>query len=366
MKNYSVLIKPASSLCNLRCKYCFYADVSDKREIPSCGVIRPETTRRIIDNIFSGLEDGDHLTLAFQGGEPTVAGLECLEHFVDCVSAQTKWIQVDYVFQTNGILLDDAWCAFLKRNNVLVGLSLDGPDRFHNANRVTPGGRGTFHTVIETKRRLEQHGVDYNVLCVLTNETARYPRQIWKFLLEQQIRYVQFIPCLDGLEQTGNPQALTPHRFHSFYTELYHLWHEALEKGMHVSVKQFDDIVNLFLYGCPTACGIAGRCSMQFVTESDGSVYPCDFYVLDEYKLGNLQVDSLSTLFEKYQYSGFATTREELPASCSQCRYLKFCRGGCKRMERNMYVDRGFCGYRALLDDILLPLCRDGERLSKP
>lgn len=335
------------------------------REMPSCGVIRPETVGRIIDNIFSDLEDGDRLTLAFQGGEPTVAGLECLQHFVDCVSAQTKQVQVDYAFQTNGILLDDAWCAFLKKNRVLVGLSLDGPAEFHDANRVDRDGHGTFHCVMEAKRRLERYGVEYNVLCVLTDEIALHPQQIWKFLLNHQIRYVQFIPCLDRLEQGGNPQTLTPRRFHSFYTELYRLWHETLVKGTYISVKQFDDILNLFLYGHRTACGISGYCSMQFVTEADGSVYPCDFYVLDEYKLGNLQTDSLSALFEKYHQSGFASAHRELAAVCSECRYLKFCRGGCKRMERNMYIDGGFCGYRALLDDILMPLCRDGERLTK-
>ena len=364
MKNCSVLIKPASSLCNLRCKYCFYADISDMRAVPNCGVIRPEAAAEMIDSIFSDLEDGDHLTLAFQGGEPTLAGLECLKHFVDCVSAQTKRVQVGYALQTNGILLDDAWCRFLKENEFLVGLSLDGPAEFHNINRVTPDGQGTFPAVLEAKCRLEQYGIEHNILCVLTEELARHPRQVWDFLLKHRIRYVQFIPCLDGLAQAGSGQALTPRRFHSFYAELYRLWHGALEQGTRISVKQFDDIVNLFLYGCPTACGITGRCSMQFVTEADGSVYPCDFYVLDEYKLGNLRTDPLSKLFEKYRRSGFASTREELPAACAGCRYRKVCRGGCKRMEHNMYADGDFCGYRALLDDILVPLCRDGERLA--
>lgn len=335
------------------------------REVPNFGVIRPETVVRIIDNIFSCLEDGDHLTIAFQGGEPTVAGLECLEQFIDCVSSQTKRVKVNYALQTNGINIDDAWCAFLKKNSFLVGLSLDGPDDFHNTNRVTPDGNGTHSTVIEAKRRLDSYGIEYNILCVLTEEIAHHPRLIFEFLLENQIRYVQFIPCLDGLKCCGSSQALTPRSFHSFYTELYRLWHEELKTGTYISVKLFDDVLNLFLYSCPTACGIVGNCSMQFVTEADGSVYPCDFYVLDKFKLGNLQTDSLSALYDKYLQSGFASDRGDIPTICTQCKYLKFCRGGCKRMENTMYIDDDFCGYRAFLDDVLISLCNDAKMLRR-
>lgn len=365
MKHISVLIKPASSLCNLRCKYCFYANVSDLRQVRSYGIIQPETSRRIVENIFSVLEDGDLLTLAFQGGEPSVAGLPCLEQFVSCVSSQPKKVQVEYAFQTNGTLLDDSWCEFLKKHNFLVGLSLDGPARFHNANRVDANGQGTFREVMETKRRLDRYGIEYNVLCVLTNELARHPGQIWKFLLDNRIRYVQFIPCLDELEPTGSPYALTPRRFHSFCSALYRLWHDTLMEGTYISVKLFDDIANLFLYRRVTACGITGQCSMQYVTEADGSVYPCDFYVLDQYKLGDLTRDPLPALWERYRSSGFQCSRGRLPDGCTGCRYQNACGGGCKRMERSMYIDGDFCGYRALLDDILDPLCRDARMLAR-
>lgn len=365
MKHISILIKPASSLCNLRCKYCFYANVSDLREVHSFGVIQPEVTERIIENIFSSLEDGDRLTLAFQGGEPSLAGLPCLKHFVDCVSRQLKKVQVEYSFQTNGILLDDEWCVFLKKHNFLVGLSLDGPARFHNENRVDATGQGSFRLVMDTKRRLERHGVEYNILCVLTNELARHPQQVWKFLLENHIKYVQFIPCLDEFEQTGTPYTLSPRRFHSFYISLYRLWHEALIKGIYISVKLFDDIANLFLFRQATACGLTGHCNMQYIIEADGSVYPCDFYVLDEFKLGNLRTDSMSILYENYKQSGFESMRQSLPPICSRCKYKHFCNGGCKRMEHSMYIDNDFCGYQALLEDILVPLCQDAQGLVR-
>ena len=324
-----------------------------------------DTAERVIDNLFSELERGDTLSIAFQGGEPTMAGLPWLEHFVSYVKSKEPAITLNFALQTNGVLLDDAWCRFLKQHNFLVGLSWDGPPAIHNKNRVDVQGQGTFSTILNARKQLLNHGVEHNILCVLTNETARHPQQIWKFIEDQKIDYIQFIPCLDDLDSHGQNWALTPKRFCRFYTALFDLWHAAVQSGKYVSVKLFDDIANLFLYRRVTACGLTGHCNMQCVIEADGSVYPCDFYVLDEYRLGNLCSDSLSELFQNYSRSKFEEMFPQLPAQCMQCNYKSACGGGCKRMRNNMYIDGSFCAYRELLDNILELLCRDAQRLGQ-
>ena len=364
MKHLSVLIKPASSLCNLRCKYCFYANVSSIRKIQSYGIMSREISEQIIDNLFSELDTGDELSIAFQGGEPTLAGLPWLEHFVSYAEQKDPSVSLNFALQTNGILLDDTWCRFLKEHRFLVGLSWDGPASIHNTNRVDPQGQGTFSIIRHARQLLKKHAVEHNILCVLTNETARHPQQIWKFIEDQGIDFIQFIPCLDDLDCQGQNWALTPKRFYNFYSTLFEFWHKAVQNGKYISVKLFDDIANLFLYRQVTACGLIGHCSMQYVVEADGSVFPCDFYVLDEYRLGNLCTDSPSSLFKNYLLSNFKFKASRLSLHCERCKYSSACGGGCSRMKHNMYIDGSYCGYSALLDDILERLCRDAQKLA--
>lgn len=365
MKQLSVLIKPASSLCNMRCAYCFYADVSQARAVPSYGVMREETAAALVENVYRDLEDGDGITFAFQGGEPTLAGLAFFKLFAALVARQPVRAHVSWALQTNGLLLNEEWCAFLREHRFLVGLSVDGTAALHNANRLDTVGRGTHARVMEAKRLMDAHRVEYNLLCVLTAEAARHPRQIWKFILEQNVRYIQFIPCLDELDvDAKNPWALTPQRFYSFYTQLFPLWQQQAAQGNYISVKLFDDLAHLFLAGRVTACGLHGQCQPQYIIEADGSVYPCDFYVLDKYRVGNVTEMSLRQLFDATVGCGFLNSRAALPTTCAECPHRSACGGGCKRMQSAMYVDNsGFCGLRALLDERLEALCNTARRL---
>lgn len=364
MKHLSFMIKPASSLCNLRCRYCFYADVSARRSVPSHGIMTQATTKALVENIWATLEDGTTLSIAFQGGEPTLAGLDYFQNFVALVAAQHKKTQVSYSLQTNGILLDEDWCRFLRKHRFLVGLSLDGYAENHNQNRLDEKGQGSFAKVMAAKRLLDKTQVEYNLLCTLTNGLARHPQKVWKFLLEEKIGFAQFTPCLAALGGQKDEWALTPRRFHSFYAALFPLWRQALQRGTYISVKLFDDIVNLFVRQQITACGLHGQCQIQNAVEADGGVYPCDFYVLDEYNGGNLTQSPLPAIQAKLEQTGFLHSRPGPPAPCSACRYNKVCQGGCKRMQTAMYLDEtGFCGYRQLLDDIGDELCHIGARL---
>lgn len=261
MKHISVLIKPASALCNLRCKYCFYANVSSLREVRSYGKMKTEVAEKMINNIYADLEDGDQLTLAFQGGEPTLAGLEYFKRIASFVDAQEKKVTVHYALQTNGTIINRKWCEFLKAHDFLVGLSIDGNPLYHDLNRIDTKGRGTFHRVLETKRLFDEYQIEYNVLCVLTNPLAKEAKKVFQFLKDEKIRFVQFIPCLDDLDADKKSSfALVPKRFAGFYHQMLKLWLEELRQGNYISIKLFDDIVNLLVRHQVTACGILGNC----------------------------------------------------------------------------------------------------------
>lgn len=367
MQQYSVMVKPASSLCDLRCEYCFYHDVSARRAVASQGMMTRETAGAVIVNLFSGLEDGDALTLAFQGGEPTLAGLPFFRYFVETVRAQGRKVAVSYALQTNGMRLNEEWCEFLRENRFLVGISMDGYAQNHNQYRRDAQGKSTYARAIEAKRLMDKMAVEYNVLCTLTNALARHPQRVWKFILEEGIQYIQFTPCLSDLDGEPNEWGLTPQRFHRFYVELFGLWKQELRKGRYISVKWFDDLVNLVVRKTVTACGLTGHCGAHSIVEADGSVYPCDFYVLDPYKGGSLAEQGLRDIRTRLEETGFSGSRKTLPAACEPCQYGKICGGGCKRMASAMYVDEGtgFCGFQHLLEDIGQELCDIGAALLR-
>lgn len=363
MKQRSLMIKPASSLCNMRCAYCFYADVASNREVRSYGRMTEETLRQVLVSARRDLSAGDALTVAFQGGEPTLAGLPFYAAFFRMADELFDGVRLSVAFQTNGLLLDEAWCALFRERDVLVGLSIDGDNAMHNACRVDAGGKGTYARVRRAMTLLKRFGVRFNVLTVLTASIARHPAKVWNWIVAEGIDHIQFIPCLDALgANERSPFALTPARFCEFYAGLFPLWARAIDAGRYVSVKLFDDLCNLYLHGEPTACGITGRCALQYVVEANGDAFPCDFYVLDEYRLGSLTEHSPEELApngQPFLETGRAYAAEE---PCKSCRYGATCGGGCKRLKDSMYLDRGVCRYAELLDEILTPLLRAARR----
>lgn len=350
MKQYTIMLKPASSLCNLRCRYCFYADVSQMRELSSYGMMSIDTADRLIDQVFRSVGRGDNVCFAFQGGEPTLAGLEFFHHFVQRTETCRGGTSVNYAFQTNGTLLDEDWCRFLKEWQFLVGVSMDISPAFHNHVRLDPDGKGTFKLVRHKWNLLQEFGVDCNILAVLTSEMARHPHQVWNAMLDMKAPFVQFIPCLEELDSCkDSPFALTPRRFAQFYNGLFPLWLNAFQQGRYISVKFFDDVFNLLSRGEINSCGLTGQCHAQLVVEADGGVYPCDFYVLDKYRMGNLSDQSISELLDSPAVQSFYQDKEPLPTLCQDCTFLTLCNGGCKRMRRSVYLQDGFCGYQDFL-----------------
>ena len=352
MKNVSVMIKPASSLCNLQCKYCFYSDVSGRREIPSYGIMQQDTMEKMLHVLESGLDPGDHITFGFQGGEPAMAGLEFYRKFTGITAGWDERLMVEYAFQTNGVLLDDEWCGFLKNNRFLVGISFDVLRGCHDAVRTDRSGKKTYQQVYDAIKRMERYEVEYNVLCTLTNEIAGKPGRVWENMLRMDLKFVQFTPCLDELDHPGESSyALTPDRFASFYHELFQYWLKDYKEGKYRSVKFFDDVVNYLAFGKPTCCGMGGHCYPQLVIEADGSAYPCDFYCLDKYCLGNISDTSVQQMMTSAAMKEFLQRPHKQPELCGTCGFSRFCGGGCKRMQREVCCSGtdSRCGYRLFL-----------------
>lgn len=334
-----LLIKPASSLCNMRCKYCFYADVAAHREVPSFGLMSEETMRILLEKSLG--DEVASCTFAFQGGEPTVRGLDFFKKF--CAAAEelnTRRIPIHFAMQTNGYVIDDEWAAFFKENNFLLGVSLDGTVRTHNKNRVGPEQEGTFRRVWESIKILQKHEVEFNILTVVSKDTALAIERIYPFFMSKGLNYQQYIPCLDplGEERGSHPYSLTPEIYGDFLIKLFDMWAQDIRRGRFVYIRFFENLVGMLKGYPPESCGMFGRCQPQIVIEADGGVYPCDFYVLDPYKLGNIREDSFADFEEKRKESGFIDISIPADPLCLECEFAYLCRGGCRR-DREPQLD---------------------------
>lgn len=349
MKALSFLIKPASSSCNLKCKYCFYADVSEHRLIKSNGIMKEEVMQTLIKKAFLAIEEDGEITFAFQGGEPSVAGLPYFQSFcayVDQIKHPNQ--KVHYALQTNCYIIDDAWCAFFHEYDFLVGVSLDGYKENHDYFRLTTGNKATYTTIMKAIATLRKHEVQFNILTVLSKQLAKHPQKLYEFYQKEDFSYIQLIPCLAGLKEEQNPFALTPKLFASFYKQFYDLWLKEMEKGTYRSIGLFDNIIPMYADIPPQQCGLLGYCSVQFVVESDGSIYPCDFYVLDEYRGGNILEMDVMEIAQSEPMQRFLKEKKKSSPSCIDCPFISICHGNCKRMN-SLYFDDHYCGYQDFL-----------------
>lgn len=349
MKSLSFLIKPASSLCNMRCKYCFYADIATLREVKSFGIMKEETTNKLIKQAFSSLDEKGQVVFAFQGGEPTMAGLDYFKHFIQIVNQYKKSNQqVRYAIQTNGLIIDEEWSSFFHQHQFLVGISLDGPKDNHDYLRVDTQHKETFLRIMKTIDLLKKHRIEFNILTVLTNTLAKHPKKLYDFYRKHDLHYIQLIPCLNGLEDK-HQFSLTPELYASFFDRFFQEWLVDFQHNIFRSINLFDNIIPMLIGQRPYQCGLLGYCSPQFVIEADGSVYPCDFYVLDQYNCGNIQEKTIDELFQSPAMNRFLTEKKEVFEICKNCPYECICHGGCKR-QRDCFVRNDFCGYRVFLD----------------
>lgn len=341
IKPLHLLIKPASSLCNLRCRYCFYCDVAENRNTLSYGIMQPAVVDALLARTFDYATD--RVTFSFQGGEPTMAGLPYFMDFCEKIPHYNKnALPVQLAIQTNGIDLNDDWCAFLAKHRFLVGVSLDGIAKLHDANRIDTCGIGTFSVVRDTIRRLKAYDVDTNILCVVTNTLARHGAEVYRYFRSQQFPFLQFIPQVPDFDTEGKDM-LTAERYGQFLNTTFQYYYDDFRHGQYRSVRLFDNFVRLAAGKMPECCGMDGQCHVNLVVEADGSVYPCDFYVLDRWRMGNLCSDSVETLLHSETAREFLLSSGAIPEKCRVCPYVSVCRGGCRRHREPDCTSNRYC-----------------------
>lgn len=357
MPPLSIMIKPASSLCNMRCKYCFYHNVTELRKIESFGIMSHETADNLIEKALK-FANGESVAFAFQGGEPLMAGLEYFEHFVKKVTeSNVLGSRIFYSTQTNGTLVTDEWCKFFRKNDFLVGLSLDGNYK-HNKFRVDANKQNTFYKILSAAEKFKNHGVDFNILTVLTGYCAENIDEIYTYFTGKGFKHLQFIPCLRPFgDKSENELYMTDEQYADFLIRGFNRYVKDYVRGQYTSVRWFDNIVHRYLGNPTEQCGMQGHCMHQFVAEGNGNIYPCDFYCTDEWLLGNINNigENFDTLAHCEKAIKFLKESIVIPQKCKQCKYYPICcSGGCKRTR----ADRDYCEAYKKFFSSCLPLFR--------
>ncbi|MBE6784591.1 MAG: SPASM domain-containing protein [Ruminococcaceae bacterium] len=355
MPPLSIMIKPASSLCNLDCRYCFYHDVAENREEKNLGIMQAETAENLIKSALK-FADGYSIAFAFQGGEPLIAGKDYFSNFVSLVDRYNiKKSEIFYSIQTNGLLINDEWAEFFTENKFLVGLSLDG-DREANKHRVDLSGQSRFFATLSAAKTLEKAKTEFNILSVLTGENAKRIDTIYSFLKSKGFRYLQFIPCLRPFgSDEESPLYMTNEEYEYFLIHAFNAYVKDFVRNDYVSIRQFDNYVRLYLGDRAEQCGMCGHCTHQFVAEGNGNIYPCDFYCTDEWLLGNINKTDLEIMANSQKAKDFIRGSLAVPEECKKCPYFPLCRaGGCKRSRE----DRNYCQAYKGFFKACLPLFR--------
>lgn len=341
----------------MHCKYCFYCDEMAKREQGLYGYMSEDTLKNVIRKTM--LQTQRQITYAFQGGEPTLRGLDFFRKVIELEKKYNQnHIEVANALQTNGYALNDEWCKFLKENHFLVGVSVDGTKELHDRYRRSATDKNPTYDIVQSNiRLLEKYGVEYNILTVVTEDMAGSAGKIYDSYKKNHWGFQQYIECLDPLGEAvcQSPYSLTAQSYGKFLTELFDLWYRDYKKGKQPYIRRFENYIGILAGYPPESCEQRGECGIQLVVEADGSAYPCDFFVLDDYRLGNFNTDRLPQMDAKRDEIGFVARSRKIAEKCKSCPYFSLCRNGCQRSreylpEEDAYINR-FCeGYRYFFD----------------
>ncbi|MFA7197841.1 MAG: anaerobic sulfatase maturase [Methanoculleus sp.] len=334
---FHVMAKPTGARCNLDCAYCFYREKEQ---------LYPESTFRMTDEVMEKYirqtiagHRVPEVTIAWQGGEPTLMGLD---FFRRAVAVQKKHAgpqtRIENTFQTNGILLDDEWCRFFHDNTFLVGLSMDGPGELHDVYRRDRQGRGTFDRVLNAARLLQKHRVEFNILCAVNSTNADHPLEVYRFFRDElRTPYLQFVPIVER-EDKGNTvtdRSVRPEQWGRFLIEIFDEW--VRRDVGRTFVLNFDWALAGWLGMAGAVCTFAPTCGLGVALEHNGDLYSCDHFVEPDHLLGNILTTSLADLVTSEQQRRFGTAkRDTLPRYCRKCLFLAICNGEC---PKNRFVE---------------------------
>jgi uncharacterized protein len=347
-----VVAKPIGPACNLDCEYCFYLE---KKALFGAGEnhrMSDDVLRAFISNYIES-QPTPIVEFVWQGGEPTLLGIDFFKKVVGLQKPFMNRKTITNSLQTNGTLLTDEWCSFLKENGFMVGISLDGPKEIHDIYRRDRRGEGTFDRAIRGLRLLQKHGIEYNVMASVARETARRPLDVYRFFKDEGVEFIQFTPIVERMADASSnlcgmrfappaaldkkeyqtevtPWTVIPKEYGDFLIAAYEDWvrHDVGS----VFVMNFEWALNAWIGNPSPVCIHAQQCGRSIVLEHNGDVYACDHCVYPSYRLGNVVSDSLSSMVAKSLQSGFGVTKESaLPRACRECAVLAACRGGCPK-----------------------------------
>ena len=334
LREFQLLIKPASADCNAACRYCFYTRVADEGMYPDTPVHRMpmDVLERMTHDLLS--YRFRNTVFSWQGGEPTMMGLD---FFKEAVRLQEKYALAEQVIgnalQTNGILIDAGWAEFLARYRFLVGLSLDGPREIHDTYRCKRGGGSYWDDVMRAVELCRQHRVSFNILSVVSAANQYGAREVYRWLVNQGFDYLQFIPCIE-LEPDGGeiaPFSTSPEGYGDFLCELFDEWYDSGDYRT-ISVRMFDSVLNYYVTGRSGMCILDPTCDVYLVVEHNGDIYPCDFFVRPDMYLGNLMDQPLETFFDGGIHQCFAGSKVgDVHPECTACQWWAMCHAGCQK-----------------------------------
>lgn len=336
-KNLSIMIKPSSGLCNLKCEYCFYHSLAKTREQVNYGFMSKNTAENLILKAID-FSNGGEIFFTFQGGEPLLSKIDFYKHFVNFANSNKKECKINYSLQTNGLLLDEEYVKFFKENKFLLGISLDG-DFEANKYRIDEKGENSFDKICQNIELLNKFEVDYNILTVVTKKTAKRIRQIYIYFKRKKFKYLQFIPYLKPLNDIKlNKFSMNSKEYEVYLNELFQLYYDDYKNGNYTSIRHFDNFIKLIKYNVAEQCGVSGLCSRQLVVEGNGNIYPCDFYCIDEYLLGNInEILNLNVVTESTLALNFLKESLIVPEKCKKCKFNYICRAcGCKKYRQDI------------------------------
>jgi uncharacterized protein len=346
---FHLLAKPTGATCNLDCAYCFF--LSKELLYPGS---RSRMAEELLEAYIRQLIEAhttSEVVVAWQGGEPSLMGLPFFERSIEYAQKYAKPGQtISYTFQTNGTLIDDAWAAFFKEHNFLIGLSIDGPKALHDAYRVDKGGQPTFDKVMRGLRILQKHGVEYNTLTTMHAANAGRGAEVYRFLRDVcKAKWIQFIPIIerftDEVEewkswrdrpmytQTGGnvtSRSIRPDQFGQFYIDVFDEWVRRDVGSVYVQL--FDATLENWYQGWTSLCVYKATCGTAVALEHNGDVYSCDHFVEPKHKLGNIQETPLIDLVGSPRQRWFGNHKQtSLPKYCRECDVRFACHGGCPK-----------------------------------
>ncbi len=329
-QSISLLLKPASCLCNLSCEYCFYNRVHDLYPGSSkkMSALDEET---IICNTLSA--NAMHNSFCWQGGEPMLMGID---FFRDAVEFQKRYSQpgqiIENSIQTNGVLINEEWCRFFLKENFLVGISLDGPKDIHDFYRKKNDGSGSFDDVMKSISMMKKFGVEFNILCLLTDRNIKFPVELYNFFRSHGFNFIQFINCFEN-DAAGDLKKISVRGEETgeFYIRLFDQWYR--NDFSDVSIRFFEDILMYYVDGVKASCCYNNICSSYIVVENNGDCYPCDFYVYEKWNIGNLANSSIQSVLKNPQRAKFASLKSNISEECRKCDISGFCLGDCTRFR---------------------------------